>query len=180
MNTVLQQEAQRFSRLLSVMSTSLNQILKAIKGLVVMSEPLEKMFNSLFDNQVPTMWSKVAYPSLKPLGSWVKDLVQRCAFIQNWITNGSPAVYWISGFFFPQAFITGTLQNYARKVQISIHTISFDFAVMPGELDAWEKLTTKPEDGCYIRGLYLESAIWDTEKGVVSNFNICLPFLQKL
>ena len=168
MNTVLQQEAQRFSRLLNVMSTSLNQILKAIKGLVVMSEPLEKMFNSLFDNQVPTMWSKVAYPSLKPLGSWVKDLIERCAFIQKWIDDGSPAVYWISGFFFPQAFITGTLQNYARKVQISIHTISFDFAVLPGELDAWEKITKKPEDGCYIRGLYLESAIWDTEKGVVS------------
>ena len=150
------------------MSNSLNQILKAIKSLVVMSEPLEKMFNLLFDNQVPGMWSKVAYPSLKPLGSWVKDLIERCKFIQSWVDNGSPAVYWISGFFFPQAFITGTLQNYARKVQISIHTISFDFAVLPGELDAWEKIEQKPDDGCYIRGLYLESAIWDTEKGVVS------------
>ena len=66
-----------------------------------------------------------------------------------------------------KAFITGTLQNYARKVQISIHTISFDFSVIPGELDAWEKITQKPEDGCYIRGLYVEAAIWDTERGVV-------------
>lgn len=150
------------------MNNSLNQILKAIKGLVVMSESLEKMFNSLFDNQVPDMWSKVAYPSLKPLGSWVKDLIERCKFIGGWIKDGNPAVYWISGFFFPQAFITGTLQNYARKVQISIHTISFDFAVIPGELDAWERIKEKPEDGCYIRGLYLEAAIWDCEKGVLA------------
>ena len=158
-------------KLLNVMNNSLNQILKAIKGLVVMSESLEKMFNSLFDNQVPDMWSKVAYPSLKPLGSWVKDLIERCKFIGGWIKDGNPAVYWISGFFFPQAFITGTLQNYARKVQISIHTISFDFAVIPGELDAWERIKEKPEDGCYIRGLYLEAAIWDCEKGVVSKLN---------
>ena len=43
-----------------------------------------------------------------------------------------------------QAFITGTLQNYARKVQISIHTISFDFAVIPGELDEWERIKGWP------------------------------------
>ena len=88
MNTVLQQEAQRFSRLLSVMSNSLNQILKAIKGLVVMSEPLEKMFNSLFDNQVPGMWSKVANPSVKPLGSWVKDLLTESLFYCTPLRNG--------------------------------------------------------------------------------------------
>jgi len=163
MNTVLQQEAERFNKLLKTMKVSLQQLLKAIKGLVVMSDALDTMFNSLFDNQVPDNWAKVAYPSLKPLGSWVLDLVARCEFIQTWVSDGTPAVYWISGFFFPQAFITGTLQNYARKVQISIHTISFDFAVLPGALDAWEAITEKPEAGCYIRGLYLEAAIWVTE-----------------
>ena len=137
-----------------------------------MSDALEKMFNSLFDNQVPNNWSKVAYPSLKPLGAWVIDLVARCEFIQAWYDKGNPPVYWISGFFFPQAFITGTLQNYARKVQISIHTIAFDFSVIPGPLDEWERINKGPEAGCYIRGLYLEAAIWDTEKQLVSfSFN---------
>lgn len=44
---------------------------KAIKGLVVMSIDLEKMFSSFLNYRVPEMWQKVAYLSLKPLGSWV-------------------------------------------------------------------------------------------------------------
>lgn len=70
-----------------------------------------------------------AYPSLKPLASWVQDLIQRVEFVQNWVDHGIPSVFWISGFFFPQAFLTGTLQNFARKNVFSIDTVSFGFQV---------------------------------------------------
>ncbi len=64
---------------------------------------------------VPTIWASRAYPSLMPLSHWVLDLERRLEFITNWIKHGKPNVFWISGFFFPQAFLTGTLQNFARK-----------------------------------------------------------------
>lgn len=160
MNTVLVQEVARYNALLHAIHRSLHDLLKALKGLVVMSEQLEMMSNSIFINSVPDMWANKAYPSLKPLAAWVEDLVERMKFIQGWIENGVPATYWISGFFFPQGFLTGSLQNYARQKQVAIDTISFDFQVMKETKDQ----LTKPESGVFIYGLFAEGARWDYEK----------------
>lgn len=162
MNTVLSQEAMRYNRLLRVMKRTLPDILKALKGLVVMSEELETVANSLFINQVPKLWADVAYPSLMPLSAWYLDLLARLRYIREWYEHGTPSVFWISGFYFPQAFLTGTLQNYARKHQVSIDTVSFSFIFLR---EKWEDLKEPPQDGCYIRGLFCEGARWDTEKG---------------
>lgn len=55
------------------------------------------------------MWASKGHLSLKPLGSWISDLIDRITFLNNWIEKGTPDVFWLSGFFFPQAFVTGTL-----------------------------------------------------------------------
>jgi len=161
MSTVLTQEVVRFNRLITVIHSSLKDLINAIKGLVVMSKSLEEMSNSIYLNKVPSLWEAKAYPSLKSLSSWVDDLIARIDFLQQWIDNGIPNVFWISGFFFPQAFLTGTLQNFARKYVISIDSLSFDFRVID---QPYNLITKKPEDGCYIRGLYLEGARWDSQK----------------
>jgi dynein heavy chain, axonemal len=50
-------------------------------GLVSMSNELDDVFNSMVDNKVPAIWAKIAYPSLKPLGSWTLDF----KMFQDWI-----------------------------------------------------------------------------------------------
>lgn len=69
--------------------------------MIVMSEELESVANSLYDNNVPDVWSSKGHKSLKPLGSWIIDLKERVTFLNNWIDHGTPKVFWISGFFFP-------------------------------------------------------------------------------
>lgn len=101
MNTVLFQECVRYNRLLVDMKISLANVQKALKGEVVMSEELEKMSNSIFDNLVPKKWQEIGFLSLKPLASWIQDLNERINFLTQWILHGTPKVFWISGFFFP-------------------------------------------------------------------------------
>jgi len=75
-----------------------------------------------------------------------------------------PTTVWISGFFFTQSFLTGVLQNYARKHTVSIDEISFDFEYLDPAASSSAQLA-KPADGVYVKGLFFEGAKWNAAKG---------------
>jgi hypothetical protein len=52
--------------------------------------------------QVPAQWLSKSFPSLKPLGSYVREVLERVAFFTDWLHSGPPTVFWLSGFFFTQ------------------------------------------------------------------------------
>ena len=132
-----------------------------------MSKELDAVGTALATNKLPEMWEAKSYPSLKPLASYVTDLIERLAFIGGWVRDGTPPVFWVSGFFFPQAFFTGTMQNYARAKKLPIDTLQFDFVYQCNQ--PWEGIAAKPEAGCYIRGLFLEGARFDEDLGMLND-----------
>uniref|UniRef100_A0A4W6E6H0 Dynein axonemal heavy chain 6 n=1 Tax=Lates calcarifer TaxID=8187 RepID=A0A4W6E6H0_LATCA len=136
-------------RLCIIITLPVLSLCKAIAGLVVMSEEMDRIYTSFLNNQVPTHWANSAYPSLKTLASWVRDLSLRTSFIQTWITCGQPKSFWISGFFFPQGFLTGVLQNHARHYNLPIDELNFRFNMVPAYRDqqaVCEALRTLPSN----------------------------------
>ena len=157
MNTVLIQELIRYNHLLATIKIHLQTIIKAIKGEVVMSKKLEIMISQISANIIPDIWP--SYPSLSTLDVWYVDLKKRIQMFQLWIKQlQAPYVYWFPGFYFPQSFLTGILQNYARKYSIAIDQIIWSFEIITQTID---QIKQAPNDGAYISGLYIQGASWD-------------------
>jgi len=95
------------------------------------------------------------------MASYVTDFAEKMKFFNDWIDNGQPNVFWISGIFFTHALLTGTLQNYARAKNIPIDVVVFDFEFMP--TDDVDKIECQPDTGMYVWGCFIEGAIWNYE-----------------
>ena len=116
---------------------------------------------------MPLNWEAVGYPSLKPLASWYIDLVARVAFIDDWLVNGKPLSFWISGLFFPQGFLTGCLQTHSRTYKIPVDKLSFSFQIM--EAESIEEVEEHPEDGVYVHGFYLDGARYNRDEAIIDD-----------
>jgi dynein heavy chain len=168
MNTVLCQELTRFNGLLDCIRDTLRGVQKAIKGLVVMSASLEAVFNDAFDGKIPRVWKKKSYPSLKPLSSYFGNLEGRLDIMRKWVDNGQPVCFNLPTFFFTPSFLTGSLQNFARRRKLPIDSISYSFEFLPTEM---ADIDAQPDIGVYNYGLYLEGARWDYEKMLLEESN---------
>ena len=74
MNTVLVQELGRFNRLLTKIKSTMTNLGKALKGLALMNDELDVTSKALFDGKIPPPWMKRSFPSLKPVGSYIKEV----------------------------------------------------------------------------------------------------------
>jgi len=172
LKTVLLQEIDRYNVILARVDKSLRDLQDGIRGLIVISSELEVVFDCLLQNKVPPTW-KSGYYTLKPLSSWMTDLNERIKQLATWIAKRTPPkVFWLSGFTFPNGFLTALLQTSARSNGVPIDSLTWDFEVHREDEKA---IQSPPKDGAYIKGFYLEGARWDTE-----NWNLEEPMPMQL
>lgn len=137
----------RFNKLLLFIRGSLVNVKRAVIGEIAMIPQIESVHLAISIGKIPDSWKGKSYASLKPLGSYINDLMARLQFLQNWIDNGEPTVYWFSGFYFTQSFITGILQNHSRKHKLQIDLVTIQFHVTEFESEVRES----NEVGVFVR-----------------------------
>ncbi|KAA6419077.1 MAG: flagellar outer dynein arm heavy chain beta [Trebouxia sp. A1-2] len=161
------QESDRMNGLLSTMKRSLAELDLGLKGDLTMSEPMEKLMLALANDGVPASWANMAYPSLRPLGSWLVNLLQRVSQLVEWTADlGVPKSVWLSGLFNPQSFLTAVMQTTARRNDWPLDKTVVLTEVtkkQPDQIDAPSR------DGAFIHGLTLEGARWDEKAGTLDD-----------
>lgn len=182
MNSVLIQELARYNKLIEVIRSSLHTLLKTLDGKYVTTAEIEALKASILSNTIPERWRKASYMSRKSLLAYVSDLQLRTNMLDEWISNGKPSVFWISGFFFTQSFLTGIKQNFARSFKYPIDQVDFRFEILK-YADAERAQKEPPKHGCFLQGLFLEGASWNDETGVLmeskhGEMHISMPILN--
>jgi dynein heavy chain len=165
------QECERMNTLLAEMVKTLTDLELGFKGDLTMSDSMEALAQSLFLNDQPAAWMKVAFPSLRPLSSWLVNLRSRIDQITDWSTTPSenPVTTWIPGLFNPQSFLTAIMQVTSQKNSLELDKLVI--ITEPTKRLA-ETVDMPAREGSFVHGLSLEGARWDIPSG---NLESSLP-----
>jgi len=164
---VFMQEMDVMNILLTEIVRSLKELQLGFAGELTMSDAMDGLKTSLYLDRIPTAWQKRAWPSLRPLSSWLTDFNLRLLQLEEWQNNPAdiPKVTWLSGLYNPQSFLTAICQVTAQKNSAELD-----------KLVTWTDVTKKlaveevegvSRDGAYITGLNVQGARWDVSGGIL-------------
>ena len=162
MNIFLKQEISRIQKILTLVKKTLTNLKLALEGTIVMNDDLKETLDNMFDAKVPQKWLKISWQS-STLGFWFTELLERDVQFKKWCFNGRPKVFWMTGFFNPQGFITAMRQEVTRAHK----NWSLDSVVCQNLVTRFSKedIHESPPEGVYIHGLFLEGASLDKRTG---------------
>uniref|UniRef100_A0A4W2HIS2 Dynein axonemal heavy chain 8 n=1 Tax=Bos indicus x Bos taurus TaxID=30522 RepID=A0A4W2HIS2_BOBOX len=175
MNIFLRQEIDRMQKVISILRSSLNDLKLAIEGTIIMSENLRDALDNMYDARIPQIWKRVSWDS-STLGFWFTELLERNAQFSTWIFEGRPNVFWMTGFFNPQGFLTAMRQEVTRAHKgWALDSVTIHNEVLR---QTKEEVTSPPAEGVYIYGLYMDGAAWDRRNGKLTESTPKVLFTQ--
>eukprot|EP00746_Dinoflagellata_sp_MGD_P094656 gnl/MRDRNA2_/MRDRNA2_37720_c0_seq1.p1 gnl/MRDRNA2_/MRDRNA2_37720_c0~~gnl/MRDRNA2_/MRDRNA2_37720_c0_seq1.p1 ORF type:complete len:2173 (+),score=502.56 gnl/MRDRNA2_/MRDRNA2_37720_c0_seq1:470-6520(+) len=157
---VFLQECEYMNGLVYEMVRGLGELQLGFKGELTMSEQMESLADSLYMEKLPMWWVKLGFPSTRPLGSWLINLKERVAQLEEWIADplNIPKVTDIAKLFNPQSFLTAIKQLCCQTQQLELNKLAVYTEVTKRET---KQIDSHARDGAYVTGMYLEGARWD-------------------
>lgn len=96
---------------------TLQTLLQAIRGEVVVTEDLMSAINAVYDARVPRQWvfsyggDEISWMSAS-LGLWFSSFTARNEQLADWLSGGRPSCFWLTGFFNPQVHTANGVASY--------------------------------------------------------------------
>ena len=124
-------------------------------------QELDEIGAALFNGLLPKQWAAKAPQTQKKLASWMIHYLRRQDQYADWVKNGEPKVMWLSGFHIPGTYLAALVQTTCRANgwPLDKSTLFTTCTTMATK----QEVTSKPPEGCYTMGMYLEGAAWDWE-----------------
>nr|XP_031841739.1 dynein heavy chain 10, axonemal [Nomia melanderi] len=157
---VLFQELERFNELIRTMKRTLRQLRKAIAGEIGMDATLENISTALYNGVLPTEWARLAPETRKNLAGWIEHFEKRIQQYTSWAGGNEPIVLWLSGLHIPETYLAALVQMACRRNSWSLDR-SLTYTAVSRYIRP-EQVEERPDQGCYVSGLHIEGARWDT------------------
>lgn len=175
MNIFLRQEIDRMQKVISLVRSSLSDLKLAIEGTIIMSENLRDALDNMYDARIPKLWKRISWDS-STLGFWFTEFLERNNQFSTWIYGGRPNVFWMTGFFNPQGFLTAMRQEVTRAHKgWALDTVTLHNEVLK---QTKEEITASPTEGVYVYGLYIDGAGWDKRNGKLTESSAKVLFIM--
>lgn len=158
---VLLQELDRYNTLNKYMKVTLIDLQRALKGELGMSAELDSIGQSLLNGILPPSWMKLTPATRKGLSNWIAFWMKRQDQYFKWVEEGEPLVMWLSGLSIPETFLAAVVQTTCRRKKWPLDKSTL-FTKVTTFLKP-EEVTERLQDGCYLYGLYVEGAAWDSK-----------------
>merc|ERR1719160_2091365 len=157
---VFLQECDYMNQLVYEMVRGLSELQLGFKGELTMSEQMEAIADALYMEQLPTWWVKLGFASTRTLTSWLVNLKERCAQLEDWIADplNTPKVVDVSKLFNPQSFLTAIKQLCCQTQQLELNKLAVYTEVTKRDV---KQIDAHAREGAFVSGMYLEGARWD-------------------
>jgi len=170
MSSFIMHELCHYNVLISVIHSSLAILQSGLKGQIIIDNEQESILKQIVANKVPKEWLEYSYTTAFNLKNYIKDLLKRVMFIDQWIRTGSPAVFRLNAFFNPEEFLTSILQSYSRRHSIPYDSLCYKTIVTTTQNP--QHFSAPPAEGIYVEGFSIEGAKWEMAKESLVD---CIP-----